>query len=416
MTRTVQTTRAEPDPQPGRETTALLRVGVVGFGQRAQLWHEAHRPDDAVRPSRVVAVCDVSERGRSDARSALPDALVTSDLAALLDAVDAVLITTPDDQHVAVALAALRAGVAVFCEKPLAITVADCDEILQTAYATGTRLYVGHNMRHMPVVTQLRGLITSGRIGAVKAIWCRHFVGHGGDYYFKDWHADRRRTTSLLLQKGAHDLDVIHWLGGGSGRVVSALGGLTLYGDLPDRTDRTDQRVAEWLSTDNWPPTSQTGLNPVVDVEDLSMLLMRLDNGVYASYQQCHYTPDYWRNYTVIGTAGRIENLGDSPGGQIAVWDRRHDGYAPPDELISIGGATGGHGADGHGGADPLLIAEFLRFAADGGPTATSPVAARDAVAVGCVATDSLRSGGGALLVPPVDPALAAYFAAGQVR
>ena len=47
------------------------------------------------------------------------------------------------------------------------------------------------------------------------------------------------------------------------------------------------------------------------------MLQMTLDNGVLASYQQCHFTPDYWRNYTVIGDAGRIENMGDGAGDQI---------------------------------------------------------------------------------------------------
>ena len=52
-------------------------------------------------------------------------------------------------------------------------------------------------------------------------------------------------------------------------------------------------------------------------------MLMELDNGVLASYEQCHFTPDYWRSYTVIGDAGRVENFGDGPGGRIAVWDRR---------------------------------------------------------------------------------------------
>ena len=61
----------------------------------------------------------------------------------------------------------------------------------------------------------MRELIASGAIGRVTSIWCRHFVGHGGDYYFKDWHADRRRSTGLLLQKGAHDIDIMHWLAGG---------------------------------------------------------------------------------------------------------------------------------------------------------------------------------------------------------
>ena len=54
-----------------------------------------------------------------------------------------------------------------------------------------------------------------GHIGEVKAGWCRHFVGWGGDFYFKDWHADRTKSTGLLLQKGAHDIDVLHWLCGG---------------------------------------------------------------------------------------------------------------------------------------------------------------------------------------------------------
>ena len=72
----------------------------------------------------------------------------------------------------------------------------------------------------------------------MKAVWCRHFVGNGGDYYFKDWHADRRRPTGLLLQKGAHDIDVIHWLAGGYDRRVSAMGALAVYGDITDRRDR----------------------------------------------------------------------------------------------------------------------------------------------------------------------------------
>ncbi|MBA8795729.1 putative dehydrogenase [Friedmanniella endophytica] len=392
-------------------TSRELSVGVVGFGQRAGLWRWAHRPDDAERPSRVTAVCDVSDRGRRDAAEALPEARITGDLDELLGSgIDAVLITAPDDVHAPIALAALRAGVAVFCEKPLAITIEDCDAVLATARETGTRLYVGHNMRHMPAITQMRDLITAGRIGEVKVIWCRHFVGNGGDFYFKDWHADRRRSTGLLLQKGAHDIDVIHWLAGGYSDRVSAIGDLMVYGDITDRRDRSDERMTEWLDLANWPPATLRGLNPVVDVEDVSMMQMRLDNGVLASYQQCHFTPDYWRNYTVIGTEGRLENIGDGPGGRIEIWDRRHDGYEPADETVTIEEREGGHG-----GADPVLIAEFLRFAAEGGPTQTSPIAARQAVAAGCVATESLRTDGSTRPVPPLDPELIAYFDRGQV-
>ena len=389
-------------PSSGR-----IRVGVVGFGLRASL---ASLVQDSAA-GQVTIVCDPSERGRTDARRVLGDGVVlTTSLDTLLDSgVDAVMVLSPDHTHHDVTIAALRAGLPVFCEKPLATSIGDCDDILSTARETRTRLYVGHNMRHMPVVRQLREVITSGRIGAVRSIWCRHFVGHGGDFYFRDWHAERRHSTGLLLQKGAHDLDVIHWLAGGSTRRTSAMGRLAVYGAITSRREPAEARMTDWYDPSGWPPSALTDLNPVVDVEDLSMMLMELDNGVLASYEQCHFTPDYWRSYTVIGDAGRAENLGDGPGGRIAIWDRRHPSWAAPDTELEIAGTP-----EGHGGADAVMIAEFLRFVLTGEPTETSPVAAREAVAAGVTATESLRGDGSAKTVPQLDPALVAYFEAGQ--
>ena len=387
-----------------------LRIGIIGFGARAILREEAHRPG---RGAEVTAVYDPSERSRADARAALPDAVVTDSLDELLSpGLDAVMVLSPDDTHAALAIRALEAGVAVFCEKPLAIDLADADAMLATARRTGSRLYIGHNMRHMPVVTLMRQLILDGRIGEVKAVWCRHFVGHGGDFYFKDWHADRRRTTGLLLQKGAHDIDVVHWLAGAYTRRVAAMGALSVYGDIDDRRDRSGERMPDWYSLDNWPPTSLTGLHPVIDVEDISMMNMTLEGGILASYQQCHFTPDYWRNYTVIGTRGRIENVGDTAGSEVRLWNRRHRSSAPADETFIVPEVADA----GHEGADALLVAEFLRFVRDGGVTDTSPVAAREAVAAGILATASLRSDGSAIEVPALDPELVAYFDRGQTE
>lgn len=118
-----------------------------------------------------------------------------------------------------------------------------------------------------------------------------------------------------------------------------------MYGDATSRRDNSDRRMGDWFSLDNWPPTEQTGLNPVIDVEGISMMQMVLDNGVLASYQQCHFTPDYWCNYTVIGTKGRIENFGDGPGDFIHVWTTRtQEGLVEPDQKIEIRDGDGGHG------------------------------------------------------------------------
>ncbi|MFC8918579.1 Gfo/Idh/MocA family protein [Streptomyces sp. NPDC057116] len=399
-------------------TTTDLRLGVLGYGLRGSLARTAHRPGAG---SRVVALADPDPRARAAAAAAFPGVRLHTGHQEVTDApdIDAVLVLTPDDTHAALACRLLRAGKPVFVEKPLDITVERCDRLLRTARETGTRLYVGHNMRHMPVVRTMRDLIARGAVGRVRTVWVRHFVGHGGDWYFKDWHAERRRTTGLLLQKAAHDIDVLHWLAGGWTRDVQALGDLMVYGDNPHRRAPGEPKADDWYTEDGrWPPHTQRALNPVIDVEDVSLVNMRLDNGVLAAYQQCHFTPDYWRNYTVIGDEGRLENFGDGPGGCVKVWNARRSGYRPEaDGTYPLLTPGGGRGADaGHGGADPLLIDEFVRFVRDGGPTDTSPVAARMAVATGCLATASLRDGGTPRRVPGPDAGLVAYFEQGQTE
>jgi len=383
-----------------------LRIGVIGAGGRGALAAHAHDPGSGVR---LVAGADVNPGALDRFQDRYgPDVLVTDDYRELLarDDIDAVFVTTPDYLHEEHAVAALAAGKAVYLEKPMAITVEGCDRILRTAVENRARLYLGHNMRHMSYILEMKELVDGGAIGEVKAGWCRHFVAYGADAYFKDWHAEREKSTGLLLQKGAHDIDVLHWLCGGYSRRVNAMGGLTLYDQIDDRHDPSERGDASW-SMDNWPPLSQKGLNPVIDVEDISMMLMRLDNGVFASYQQCHYTPDAWRNYTIIGTEGRIENFGVRPGHSVVrLWNRR-TAYNPyGDEQFFIPPVKGSHG-----GADPSIVAEFVRYVREGGKVRTSPIAARNSVAAGCAATHSLRNGGVPVDVPPVEPEAEEYFA-----
>jgi len=382
-----------------------LRVAVIGLGARGYLADLVHRPGAGAR---VVACVDPRPGALADLTMRFgPEVRAYADHRDLdLANLDAAFVLSPDDTHEPIAIHLLSHGVATFVEKPIAITTEGADRVLGAARDGKARVFVGHNLRHAPFVLTMREIIASGAIGRVMSIWCRHFVGHGGDYYFKDWHADRRRSTGLLLQKGAHDIDVIHWLADGRTAAVSAFGSLGVYGDITDHQDRSDQLMPEWFDYGNWPPSSLRGLNPVVDVEDLSVVNLQLDNGVLATYQQCHYTPDYWRNYTVIGTHGRLENFGDLSGATVKVWNSRRSGYrADPDISVDVPVDD-----DHHGGADPAIVDEFLQFARSGGLTNTSPVAARDAVAAGVAATSSLRAGGALTQVPTLAADIADYF------
>lgn len=397
--------------QPAASERATLRIGVVGVGARADIAKHFELPR---LNCRITAAADP----HPDAEARLPQRLGRSDIKLtrnvtelIAEGIDAALVTSPDDTHAQVTCELLRAGIPVYVEKPLATRMDDAIEILRTAYETGTKLYVGHNMRHMDVVRSMRDLIRRGAIGEVKAIWCRHFVGNGGDYYFKDWHATREHATGLLLQKAAHDLDVMHWLADSHTTQVTAMGGLTLYDRITDRQDRSGQLLGDWFDMENWPPLSQKGLNPVVDVEDISMMLMQMESGLFASYQQCHYTPDYWRNYTVIGTEGRIENFGDYEGGHIKLWNRRHLYDPEGDARFPIKGDD-----KGHDDADVLTISEFVSFITDETPTDTSPLGAWYAVAAAIAATDSLRNGSSPRDIPELDPDIVTYFTNNQVK
>lgn len=377
-----------------------VRFGVIGYGLRGSLSKLAHRPEEGLH---VVTLADTNPKAYPTARKHIGEQLeCVEDYRKMLERkdIDAVFVLSPDYLHEEHAIACLEAGKAVYLEKPMHITVEGCDRILKTAAKTRAKLYVGHNMRHFDFTRAMKRMIDDGAIGEVQTAWARHFISYGGDAYFKDWHADRTKSTGLLLQKAAHDLDILHWLCGGHSVRVQAMGKLSVYNRVQNRLEPGEPYQAwsdkRW-SNDNWPALNSVKLNRVIDVEDLSMLNAQLNNDVLISYQQCHYTPDCQRNYTVIGTEGRIENMGDSEGKPIiALWNKRYDGHkifgdVQNDVTISEGG---------HGGADPKIVDEFIKYVRDDAPTSITPIEARNAVAVGYYATQSIRAGGKMMEIP----------------
>lgn len=370
-----------------------LNFAVLGPHNRGGISLHAHRPEDGLH---LIAVCashlENLERYKEKCGA---DLIMTTDYRKIManPKVDAIFVCTPDYLHAEHAVAALEAGKHVFLEKPMAITIEDCDRILEAAQKSTGKLFVGHNMRYFPVMQKMRELIEQGRIGRVEAIWCRHFINYGGDAYFKDWHSERRYTTSLLLQKGAHDIDIIHYLAGSHTQRVSGMGKLSVYNEVTDRRRPEETGVAKFCP-ENWPPLSQKKLSPIIDVEDHSMIMMQLANGVQASYMQCHYTPDSSRNYTIIGTEGRIENYGDHSSAAewatVHLWNRRLENpfQLLGNEVFRIPNIEGSHG-----GADPVMIEDFISFLRGENPGGATPHDARMAVAVGVLGAESLRHG-----------------------
>src|SRR5579862_1277835 len=110
----------------------LLHIGVVGtFNRAADNWHELKKAGGC----EIVALCDVDENLAGDARMEFPKAKFFTDYRKMIDAkgLDAVLVATPDHHHAFATLAALRSGLHVYCEKPLAHSLQEVRLMRETA-------------------------------------------------------------------------------------------------------------------------------------------------------------------------------------------------------------------------------------------------------------------------------------------
>ena len=387
-----------------------LRLAVIGCFGRGSLADHAHRPEDGVRivagADRYPDAAELFVKRYQEKFNTTPKTYLDYREMIETEKPDGVFITSPDFLHEEQAVFALEHRVPVYLEKPLAITIAGADRVLEAAYANRTPLMLGHNMRYMLFTRKMKELIDAGAVGEVKSIWCRHFVSYGGDAYFRDWHAMEKYANSLLLQKGAHDIDIIHWLAGGYSTRVNGMGNLSVYDKLPRRDAdhlRTPGRKLAIWDTDRYPPTRQKDFYPWIEVNDLNMINMQLDNGVLACYLQCHYTPDGWRNYTVIGTEGRLENYG---AWEIQLWNRRSDACNMQGDVTY---RLTPPKAGGHGGADPLIVQSFVNALRGSYDVWSTPQAARNSVAAGCCGADSIRGNGVPLDVPPLPEHLRNY-------
>jgi len=143
------------------------------------------------------------------------------------------------------------------------------------------------------------------------------------------------------------------------------------------------------------PTRQQCAFRQEVDIEDNNLVLMELEGGIKAAYLQCHFTPDYVRNYCFIGTKGRMECV-DADGPITVLTRRGNEPLKLANRTYTVKPAEGGHG-----GADPVIAGDFVNMLLTGKEPVATPLAGRMSVAVGVRAAESLRNGSIPLEVPP---------------
>jgi len=177
----------------------VIGAGVMGAEHARIIGHE-------ISGAHLVGVVDAD---LSRAQAAIQDvkgarALTQADMLINDPSVDAVLVSSPDDTHHPYVLAALALGKPVLCEKPLAVTSAQCLEIVEAEKRSGKQLVqVGFMRRFDPCYQEMKATIDSGELGDVRILHCQH----------RNQTTPRFFTGNMIITNSlVHELDVNRWL------------------------------------------------------------------------------------------------------------------------------------------------------------------------------------------------------------
>ena len=288
---------------------ALIGYGAMGrahgMGYRDIAFHYGLRAD-AVK---IVGVATTRQASADKAADELGCEVATTDWRALLarDDVQIIDICTPHDAHEEQVIAAAQAGKHIYCEKPLARSMAEASRIAAVVRTSGVKLGLTFNFRYFPCVMRAKQLIQEGFIGRVF-----HFHGR----YFRASYIDPERPMSwrlrkaqagggVLIDSGAHMLDFAQWL----------------------LRDSPITEIRATLSTPHptRPITKGESEREAVNVEDLAFLQARLSNGTLgtleASRMATGATNDVW--FEVRGEHGALRFTLEEPN-WLYVYDLRH--------------------------------------------------------------------------------------------
>jgi predicted dehydrogenase len=310
---------------------------------------------------------------------------------------DAVIVTTPDDLHYGPCMKALEMGYDVLLEKPISPSERECRDILARTRETGRIVAVCHVLRYAPYFVKMRELIQSGAIGEVVSV--QHMepieaVHMSHSYVRGNWH-DSERTTPIILAKSSHDLDILRWMIGKPVRRIQAFGELSWFRsenapegstarcaegcaveetcpysalriyhrnrsflhhfDLPEDRDEWDGAILEALATTNYGRCVYRMEN---DQPDHYVANILFEDHVTASFSMEAFTPFGGRRTRVMGSMGYIE--GDMTQMRVADFRTRE----PPQLFESRTLGVDRFAADGHGGGDWRLMANFVEAVA----------------------------------------------------
>ena len=242
-------------PRDEGPSDRTLGVAIIGYGPLGGMGYAHALAVSATAGLELTAICDTNQARLESAGLEFPGARLvqTVDEVAADPRVDLAIVATPPSSHTALSLQLLRAGKHVVCEKPLCFTVAEADQLFDTALANGRALTVNQNRRWDADFLTVRGAIEAGLLGDVFNV--ETFVG-SFEHPCREWHSEAAISGGAEFDWGAHYIDWILQLLPGQPSLIYANGHKRVWHDVSNldqvrvRMVWDDGREAEFIHSD----------------------------------------------------------------------------------------------------------------------------------------------------------------------
>lgn len=278
----------------------MVRWGMIGIGTIGREWMAtaiANQPDGELV---AVASSDPARASAFAAERGIPKAHATVDDLLNDEGIDAVYISTTNEWHKPQTLAAVAAGKHVLCEKPLAMNLADADEMVAASRAAGVVMGTNHHLRNAATHRKLREMVASGAVGHVQAARVFHAIFLPP--HLQSWRVTTKESGGgVIFDITVHDADSIRFI-------------------LDDEIEEVAAMIAnQGMAT--------------VDLEDAVMGVMRTRKGILVQFHDAFTAKHPFTGIEIHGAEGSLygrDIMTQRPVGTITL---RRDGVEEPIEV-----------------------------------------------------------------------------------
>ena len=188
---------------------SYIKFAIIGCGRIAKR-HAKHISNSGI----LKAVCDIiPEKADELAKDWSVNAYYDIDtLLATEEEIDVVAICSPNGLHAEHTIKAFEAGFHVLCEKPMAISVYDCGEMIKAAERANRRLFIVKQNRFNPPVVKVKELIDKGLLGKIYSVQLSCFWNRNPDYYVNSWKGTLDLDGGTLFTQFSHFIDLLYWM------------------------------------------------------------------------------------------------------------------------------------------------------------------------------------------------------------